>query len=127
MKIVSRSNAILLLAYLATLALVTLGMFSVRNWALSTFDTAENRADWQAWREQTRQLSAEPGPVARRPAVSSEPPTIVLLRDYFSTCLVALLVLSSVLFATLAFMIRGVASGPKFEVQLEDETNGDAS
>ena len=115
------SHALWFAGYLAVMGLITLGMFGVRHWALSTFDTEESRADWDAWREQSQQLAAQPGPVARRAAASPEPPTIVLMRDYFTTCLVALLVLSSVLLATFAFMIRGVAAGPALVVELEDE------
>lgn len=117
------SNAIWIAAYLAVMGLITLGMFAARDWALSSFDSSKNRAAWDEWREETQRLAEQPGPVLRRAAKSSEPPTVVLLRDYFAVCLAALLVLSSVLFATLAFMIRGVAGGPAFSVDLAVDDN----
>jgi hypothetical protein len=124
LKSLTLSNAIWLLAYLATIGLLTWGLFTARHWALESYDTQQSRAEWEAWRRQTQQLADSPGPVARRPAKSVEPPTIVLLRDYFAACLTLLLLLSSVLFATFVFMIRGVArerTGSNYRIETIDD------
>lgn len=104
----SLTNLIWLIVYLATMAALVGGLFAARNWALQSYDTAASRAEWERWRQETAKQAAGDGPVSRRPARSPEPPTVVLLRDHFVTCLLMGVMLSSVLFTTLMVMIRGV-------------------
>ncbi|MEQ8785475.1 MAG: hypothetical protein RIC55_04220 [Pirellulaceae bacterium] len=116
-----KNNLAWLLAYLALSALLVVGMFALRSWALGSYDQQSTRKDWDSWRLETQRMAQDPGPVDRRPAKSIEPPTIVLLRDHFAACLGLLLLLSSVLFATLMFMIRGVAATPPLKIEVDDE------
>ena len=52
------------------------------------------------------------GPVKRREPKSLEPPALVLMRDHFAVCLGLALLLSTVLFGTFMFFVRGaLASG----------------
>lgn len=49
----------------------------------------------------------------RQPVRSLEPPTLVLLRDYYGMCLAAALLFGTLFYLTMVTMIRGVLrSGP---------------
>jgi hypothetical protein len=96
-----------LLAYLAVLALVTGGLVYARQQALVTYGTEAAQGEWDQWREDAKDMSLGAGPVKRREPKSIEPPALVLMRDYFAVCLGLSLVLSSVLFATTMFFVRG--------------------
>jgi hypothetical protein len=54
------------------------------------------------------------GPVKRRVPGSLEPPALVLMRDHFAVCLGFALLLSTVLFGTFMFFVRGAmwSGGP---------------
>lgn len=101
-------------------ALLVGGLFAVRSWALRSYDNRASREAWEAWRQETQRLEKEPGPVSRGAAKSVEPPTIVLLRDYFGSCLGLLWLLATVLFVTLMFMIRGVAGSEPWRIEVDD-------
>jgi len=77
---------------------------------------------WKTWRDEVkRHENNGDSPVARRVPKSEEPPTLVLLRDYFGTSLTIILVLSSALYFTAALMVRGALGGPPFEPAIDDE------
>jgi hypothetical protein len=50
--------------------------------------------------------------VKRREPKSAEPPALVLMRDHFAVCLSLAVVLSSVLFGTFMFFVRGALTSP---------------
>ena len=110
-RLATPANIVWLVIYLMTMAGLVGGLFATRNWALESFDSPQSKEEWRRWQEETLKQAEGEGPVLRRPARSAEPPTVVLLRDYFVTCLALALLLSSVLFLTLMFMIRGVFRG----------------
>lgn len=92
--------------YLVLLGVVVFGMLKVRETTLATMGTPEARAEWKAWRE------SEPNqrkdlPVSRRPPKSSEPPSLVLMRDHFPVVMSAAVVFSSLLFAAMSIALRG--------------------
>src|SRR5262245_44871773 len=91
--------------YLTVMATGVGGLMQARNWALETQTTAEKKRDWEVWREEAARQAAGKGPVARKVPRSTEPPALVLLRDYFVVCAAAWLVLGSVLFAVSAWMV----------------------
>lgn len=99
-----------LIAYVALLAAVVGGMFYGRWAAMAVYGSGQAQAEWDTWREDAKEQAAGQGPVARRVPKSAEPPALVLMRDYFAVCLVIALGLSSVLFGTLVFFIRGALS-----------------
>ncbi|MDX1944984.1 MAG: hypothetical protein SFU86_06225 [Pirellulaceae bacterium] len=100
-----------LLAYLTAMSLVSAGLVYGRREALRTYDTSTSRAEWTTWRDDVQKSQA--GAVVRRRVPKSiEPPAVVLMRDYFGVCLAISLVLSSILFATFSFFLRGALSTP---------------
>ena len=95
-----------LVAYLVTIALIVGLVLHVRANILESLSTPEARAEWDQWRRAADEQSKS-GPVRRAKSESPEPPTLVLLRDYFGIMLTAAIVFSSLLFATAMIAIRG--------------------
>ena len=84
-------------------------LVSARRWALSDMNTHQAQADWTDWRDEVRgqEQSETPAPVHRRIPKSSEPPVLLLMRDYFGVCLIGTIVFGAVLYAVLAFLFHG--------------------
>ena len=106
----NKLNLVLLVSYVVLLVGGLVGLDQLRNWALQTYDTSFAQESWTEWREETERQSKGEGPVTRRKAKSHEPPALVLARDYYSTLTVIFMLLGSVLFATIALMLRGALS-----------------
>lgn len=105
-------NAAILATYVLLLSGGLLGVRQLRSWALHTYDTSEAHRDWSHWRDESRRQAEGDGPVARRPAASGQPPALVLARDYSGTLTVIFVLLGSVLFATMALLLRGAFTKP---------------
>lgn len=103
----TRAAILWLLAYLAVMTPVVVGLLVVRRRVVAALDTPEARREWQAWKEKTAERENADGPVHRRPVKSDEPPALVLLRDRFAAILVTTVLVCSFLFAFLAFLVRG--------------------
>jgi len=88
-------------------ALVAL-LFDLRARALSSLGTPKARADWDKWRADAAEHDGIKGPVKRRVPKSTEPPTLVLLRDHFGVVVAAGLTFSTVFFAFFALLARGL-------------------
>jgi hypothetical protein len=100
-----------LAAYAALIAAVIAGAFYGRQQAIAIYGTPQAQAEWDTWREDAKkQLAEDTGPVKRRFPKSAQPPALVLMRDHFAICLGLALLLSSVLFATFVFFVRGAAA-----------------
>jgi hypothetical protein len=111
----SLASLLWLVAYLAVMATIVGVMLRVRSTAMDSYGTADARAEWDSWRADAQEMAEGSGPVKRRPPKSPEPPALVLMRDHFGVCLALALVLSSLLYATAMFFLRGViASGGRF-------------
>jgi heme A synthase len=108
----SRGTALWLVAYLVTLLVVAGAVVRGRAVALAAYGTPEAQAQWDTWREDTKKMAKQPGVVKRREAKSTEPPALVLMRDHFTVCLSLALLLTTVLFATFMFFVRGALSAP---------------
>ena len=105
-----RPGLLLFLAgYVVLLVIVVAAMLQVRRTTLATMGTPAAQAEWQAWRE-SEPNQRDDLPVKRRPPKSTEPPALVLMRDYFPVLMSAAVVFSSLLFAALAIAARGVFS-----------------
>lgn len=115
-KSVARFGWIAVAVYVLLMAATSVAMFAARAHAVRSFGTAEAQEDWEQWREETRRQEGADSPVARRIPKAAEPPTLVLLRDYFATCLVGALVLTSLLYWAFAFLVRGALCGPSFQI-----------
>ena len=74
-------------------------MFQPRSRLVKRLSTPAAQEEWDAWRK-TAEEQSQSGPVRRAKTRSPEPPTLVLLRDYFRTMLAAAIVFSSLLAAT---------------------------
>ena len=97
-----------LLAYVTALGLVLGSMTYFRAQTLAVYGDTAAQGEWDKWREDAKKRSTGDGPVKQRVPKSVEPPALVLMRDYFLVCLALAVLLSSVLFATFMFFLRGV-------------------
>jgi hypothetical protein len=118
-----KSGLAWLVAYLATLALVIGLLYQARERVMTTLDTPEAQAEWDEWRDAAEKQSVT-GPVARRKPKSVGPPAVVLMRDYFGIALGASIVLSSALFATIMFMVRGALKNRHTIGQTTEQPSG---
>jgi hypothetical protein len=100
--------------YILLLAAVIGGLFFARQQAIAVYGDQAAQSEWDAWREDAKELSKGPGPVIRRTPKSAAPPALLLMRDYFVVCLSLSLLLSSVLFITTLAFLRGVFSTAPF-------------
>ncbi len=103
--------------YAVMLAGIFWGLHVLRQQMLEQLDNPQAQAQWQAWRETAARQSGKDasgheqpveGPVQRRQPRSSEPPTVVLLRDHFLLLQVAAVVFSSVFFGFFVLVTRGL-------------------
>jgi hypothetical protein len=102
---------IIALLYVAVVTAAVGGLHWARGSLLDRLDTKTARENWEAWRvEAGRQASGE-GPVRRNTPKSPEPPTLVLLRDYYGVCVAGVWLFTTLLFAVLVFVSRGIAAG----------------
>jgi hypothetical protein len=103
----SLANLGWLLVYFAVMVAVTAALFKARRDVSAVYGTDQAQAEWDQWREDAKTMTDGNGPVSRREPRSAQPPVLLLMRDHFVVCLGLALVLSSVLFATFMFFIRG--------------------
>ena len=87
-----------LIGYLTLLAALGFGYRIARERWLESMQAQSAQAEWDAWRDKSRQEEKQPGPVSRRAARSAEPPTLVLLRDYSTACLFGLALFATVIY-----------------------------
>jgi len=116
----STTDVVIGVLYVALLCVLVSLLFVARQQALTIDSSAASQENWQDWRAEAQRQQDGTGPVIRRVPKSSEPPSLVLLRDHFATSLAIVLVLSSALFFTIAIMVRGVLVGPSFQPDLSD-------
>lgn len=112
------SSIVIGVLYAALLCTLVTLLLVARQRALTTDGSVTSQKNWQDWRDEAQRQRDGDGPVSRRVPKSSEPPSLVLLRDHFATSLAIVLVLSSALFFTIAIMVRGVFFGPSFQPDL---------
>jgi hypothetical protein len=121
----SNSNIVIGVLYVAFLFVLVTLLLIARQRALSTDGSIASQEHWQDWRAEAQRQQEGTGPVSRRVPKSSEPPSLVLLRDHFATSLAIVLTLSSALFFTIAIMVRGVFVGPSFQPDLSDRASSE--
>jgi hypothetical protein len=105
-----------LLAYITVIAMVCAGVTYGRREAFRVYGTEQAQEEWFRWRIHVDlDQTFNGGPVQRRIPKSTEPPALVLMRDYFWVCLGGALLLSTVLFGTFMVLVRGaLSSAPGF-------------
>ena len=99
-----------IVGYAAMSCVIVWLMVAARDRAIQQLSTPQSLAQWQAWREDVRQQQTERGPVQRRVPKSSEPPALVLMRDYFAVSLVGALLFSTALYGVIAWLVTGMMS-----------------
>lgn len=102
-RLLTLPNIIFTLAYAFMVVVILWQMSELRTSMLEKLSTPDAQTDWEKWRADT----TKPGPVARREPKSTEPPALVLLRDYYGVCLGAALFFSSLLFLVSMLLVRG--------------------
>jgi len=105
-------NLVCLLLYVAMIAGIVAGFYRARTWAQDTYLTEAEHKNWNKWRDDAKQQAEGDGPVKRRPPKSTAPPALVLTQDYFPQFLTIALILSTALFFTMTFMVRGALRSP---------------
>jgi hypothetical protein len=95
-------------AYLALIVAVLGGLHWTRRSLLDRLDTPAAHRDWEAWRTEAQRQAEGEGPIQRRVPKSPEPPTLVLLRDYYGICVAGAWLFTTLLFAVLVFVVRGI-------------------
>lgn len=95
--------------YLAVIAAVLGGLHGTRLSLLARLDTPAAHQQWETWRNEAQRQAEGGGPVQRRVPKSPEPPTLVLLRDYYGVCVAGAWLFTTLLFAVLVLVVRGVA------------------
>ena len=98
----------LIAGYMVLVGLVAWGMTAWRQAVVTNLSTPQAQAAWNEWRAEAAQEDGTRGPVQRAAPKSPEPPMLVLLRDYFTACVVGLLVPLSALYAFIAWIIWGM-------------------
>jgi len=99
--------------YLALVIVVVWSVYVARDWARVNLSTPESAADWEAWREDVRASQNHPSPVQRRVPKSTEPPALVLTRDYFAVSLSGAVIFSSLLYWVIAWLVTGILKSPR--------------
>ena len=117
----STSSVLIGVLYVVFLCVLVWVLLAARQRVLTTESSPAARENWQAWRAEAKRQQDGNGPVTRRVPKSSEPPSLVLLRDHFVISFAILVVLSSALYFTIAIMVRGVLVGPSFEPDLAQD------
>ena len=98
------------IGYAALVIVVVWSIYYARDWAQAGLSTPESTAAWEAWREDVRANQDRPSPVERRVPKSTEPPALVLTRDYFSVSLGGAVLFSSLLYWVIAWFVTGIVS-----------------
>jgi hypothetical protein len=106
--ITTATVARIVVPYALLMAIIVGLVLRGRDWALSELATDTAHDQWQTWRDDAgSDRDPQAGTVARRVPRSSEPPGLVLMRDYFAVCLVAAVVFTSLIYAVIVWMLLG--------------------
>ena len=100
------ANFAWLIAYLVMVGCVSFALQWYRDVATNRYATEQAGAHWQEWRRAAAELG-ESGPVKRTMPKAAEPPALLLMRDYFGSCLAISLLLTSALFLWFMVALRG--------------------
>jgi hypothetical protein len=93
--------------YLGLVAVVVWSMFAARRSVLTNLATTESIQNWQEWRDDVVLQQQHPQTVQRRVPKSTEPPALVLMRDYFPISLSGALLFATCLYWIMAWFIIG--------------------
>jgi hypothetical protein len=108
-RFLNRLLIVAFVGYIALVALVAYGMTAWRQSLLTNLTTPEAQSSWNEWRAEAAREDGTHGPVQRTVPKSPEPPSLVLMRDYFPACLAGLLIPLSALYGFIAWLALGIA------------------
>ncbi|MEX0612836.1 MAG: hypothetical protein WD738_22820 [Pirellulales bacterium] len=97
-----------IIGYAVGSCIVVWSMLAARDRAITELSTPQSVAQWQAWRTDVEQQQTTPGPVQRRVPKSSQPPALILMRDYFAVSLVGAVLFSTLLYWVIAWLVTGM-------------------
>ena len=106
MGILTAKNIGWFVGYVLVVFFVIFLLNDYRARAISNYNTPEARQNWQKWRE-AAQASGRHGGVERSQPKSSEPPSLVLMRDHFAACAG----ISTLLTSCLYVLVHGLCAG----------------
>jgi hypothetical protein len=113
----SKTNTIWLVAYVVWICLLLAALFQARDYTLEHLADETSRGQWQQFKRDTRAKTGldgpVEGPVQRKVPRPDEPPQLLLLRDYFGTCVSGTVLFGSALFAMIMIALRGAFSRQK--------------
>ena len=98
-----------LIGYIPFIALAVYGMTTWRQSLITNLTTPEAQSSWNQWRAEAAHEDGTHGPVQRTVPKSPEPPSLVLMRDYFPACLAGILIPLSALYAFITWLAQGIA------------------
>ena len=116
----SKANIAWLLGYVVWISVLLVMLVQARQYTLDNLTGEEARAEWQKFKQAAREQSGPDGPVQRKVPKSDEPPQLILMRDYFGTCIAGTLLFGSALFVVLMIAIRGAARTGSIDRQQND-------
>jgi hypothetical protein len=102
------------------LCCIIAALLYARRQAITVYGTDAARKDWQKWVEDAREQQSGSGPIRRRAPTTDRPPALILMRDYFITCLAAAIVLPSAVYWSFAFMLNGVLTQRRNDFETMD-------
>ena len=94
--------------YFLVIGGVVSAMFFARDSVLESMNKPEAQQAWNDWRTEAAEQDGTHGPVQRSIPRSGEPPSLVLMRDYFAVSTIGLLVPVSALYLFSAWVVCGV-------------------
>ena len=107
-QIPNRTLLLIGVGYLLVVIGIVAAMFVARNSVLASMDSPEAKQEWNDWRSEAAKQDGTHGPVQRSTPRSGEPPSLVLMRDYFAASTIGLLLPASALYVFFAWVICGV-------------------
>lgn len=110
------------IGWLALTVALVVSLFALRERTLTPAAVAASQQAWESWREDARKMNSTDAPVKRRVSPSADPPALVLMRDYFGTCLSAGLFFGSALYWVVFALGNGVMKRQAFPIQLGPDT-----
>ena len=111
----SRFNALAFCGWLLLVLMMVGALHTAREWVLDRFSSQEAHQQWGEWVEAAKQQASGNGPVQRRVPKSADPPVLLLMRDYYGTCLGMSLFLSTCLYGTFVWLLRGASTAKRSE------------
>lgn len=114
--IATTRNIVWLAAYAVWIVALLVGLLQARSYTIANLSNTASQAEWQRFKDDARSKSGidgpVEGPVQRKVPKPDEPPQLLLMRDYFGTCLAGTLLFGSALFAMIMIAIRGSLAKP---------------